>query len=185
MPDLQQIAVVDTTPPEIDCPPDATILWTADRSPDALGFATGSDTCGEVEIDFSDVSVPGVCRSEEVTRTWTATDECGLDTPCDQQISIRGPKDAIEDLEKLLKSLGLPKGIENSLSSKLQNAVKSVCNGNAKPAVNQLEAFIKEVTAQSGKKIDPADAAALIAAAQAIIDAIEDPDNGGACPNGC
>jgi hypothetical protein len=35
-----------------------------------------------------------------------------------------------------------------------------------------LNAFINQVSAQSGKKIDAADADALIAAAQAIIDQI-------------
>jgi hypothetical protein len=186
MPDLQQIRVVDTTAPDVACPEARTILWTDDRSPTSLGYATGSDLCSDaVGIGFNDVSVPGVCRSEEVTRTWTATDECGLETPCDQLISVRGPKDSIDDLGALVSGLGLPLGRENALSSILGNGVESVCANSPTPAVHQLEAFIHQVTAQSGKSIDPVDAAKLIARAQAIIDAIEDPDDGGACPEGC
>lgn len=182
MPDLQQIRVVDTTPPDIACPDARTILWTADRSPAALGSATGADTCGDVGIDWSDVSIPGICLSEEITRTWTATDECANETPCDQPIHVRGPRDAIEDLSIVLAGLDLPRGIHNSLASKLRNAVNSVCRGNATPAGNQLEAFVNEVLAQRGKAINPADADALIAAALAIVDAINE---GGACPESC
>lgn len=182
MPDLQQIRVVDTTAPEVDCPEARTILWTADRTPDALGSASGTDACGQVGIDWSDLSVPGVCLSEEVTRTWTATDECGLETPCDQPIHVRGPKDAIEDLDDLLSGLDLPMGLGNSLAAKLRNAVRSVCRNNPIPAVNQLEAFVNQVLAQRGKKIDPADADVLMASALAIIDAI---NQGGTCTGGC
>lgn len=181
MPDLQQIRVVDTTDPEIDCPDDATILWTDDRSPDALGFATGSDTCGGVDIDWDDVSVAGVCLSEEITRTWTATDDCGNDSDCDQLIHVRGPKDAISDLKDDVVALGLPRGTENALLATLNSAENKVCRGDAS-AVNQLEAFINQVEAQRGKRIDPDDADRLIAAARAIIDAL---DQGGACPGGC
>ena len=133
-------------------------------------------------IDIADVSVAGICLSEEVTRTWTATDACANETPCDQPIHVRGPRDAIEDLTDLLLGLGLPKGIENALSSTLGNGERSACRGNSTPAVNQLTAFVNQVTAQLGKKIDPADADALISAALAIIDAI---NQGGVCPDGC
>lgn len=189
VPDLQQIHVVDTTAPDITCPVDRIILWTDDPSPASLGSATGSDLCNEPDVDvdiaFSDVSVPGVCRSEEIVRTWLATDQCGLETPCDQQISVRGPKDAIEDLNAELSLIGLPDGPENALSSTLRNGVDSVCDNRSIPAVNQLEAFIHQVEAQSGQLIEPADADRLIAAARAVIAAIQDPAQGGACPEGC
>lgn len=185
MPDLQQIRVVDKTEPEITCPEPRRILWTDDRSPYSLGKASGTDVCGDVGIGFDDVSIAGVCRSEEVTRTWTATDACGLETPCEQPISVRGPKDAIEDLDATLLGLGLADGLENALSSVLDNGVESVCANRPTPAVNQLEAFINQVMAQSGQAIDAADAIRLRDAARAIIDAVEDPASGGACPEGC
>jgi len=189
MPDLQQIEVVDTTPPEITCPEDQTILWTSDRSIDSLGNGEGYDVCNappdDVAVGFGDVSVPGVCRSEEIARTFTATDACGLQTPCTQRISVRGPRDAIDDLAGLLSGLGLPQGIDNALSSTLQNGVDSVCANNSTPAVNQIEAFINQVEAQTPARISQADADRLIDAAAAIIAAIEDPVNGGACPEGC
>lgn len=183
MPDLQQIRVVDRIAPEITCPDPRTILWTDDRSPTSLGSATGTDACDDYpDIAFSDLSVPGICLSEEVTRTWTATDDCDNATPCEQPIHVRGPKDAIDDLDAFLSGLGLPRGIENSLSAKLEAAARSVCRGNATPAGNQLEAFVNEVLAQRGKMIPAAAADALIDKALAIIDAINE---GGACPDRC
>jgi hypothetical protein len=181
-PGLQQISVVDTTPPEIVCPPEQVILWVDDRSPAALGFANAVDTCADVVVEPEDVSIAGVCLSEEVTRTWTATDECENQTSCDQPIHVRGPRDAMLDLQGQVLNLELPNGLENSLSTKLENGVESACGGRPKPAVNQLDAFVNQVTAQRGKKI-PADAADdLIDAANSIIDAIGEE---GVCPDGC
>jgi hypothetical protein len=77
------------------------------------------------------------------------------------------------DLISQVEELGLPKGAENSLVSKLENALDSIGKGQTKAAVNKLEAFINEVEAQQGKKIPQSDADALIAAAQYIIAVIE------------
>ena len=70
-------------------------------------------------------------------------------------------------------ALELPAGIENSLVSKLKNAIDSIQKAQEKAAANKLEAFINEVEAQRGKKIPEADADALIALAQEIIDILE------------
>jgi parallel beta-helix repeat protein len=74
---------------------------------------------------------------------------------------------------ELVKALGLPKGIENSLVSKLENAAKKLSEQNFGAAINSLNAFINAVEAQRGKKIRVADADTLIEAAMAIIDVIE------------
>jgi hypothetical protein len=61
-------------------------------------------------------------------------------------------------LIKDIIDMDLNNGIETSLCSKLENAQKSVDNGQYKTALNQLNALIKEVKAQYGKKI-PKDSA--------------------------
>ena len=69
--------------------------------------------------------------------------------------------------------LNLQQGIENSLDSKLDavsKALDDVNKNNDIAAINALQAFINSVEAQRGKKILDADANALIAAAQEIID---------------
>jgi hypothetical protein len=78
----------------------------------------------------------------------------------------------IQSLIAQVESLGLPHGTENSLLAKLNAALASVNRGDATSAKGQLGAFINEVSAQSGKKIPAQSAAALIASAQQIINAL-------------
>jgi len=56
-------------------------------------------------------------------------------------------------------------GLLNSLCSKLGAAAASEARGNLRSKANQVEAFIQEVEAQSGKSITDAEAATLIALA--------------------
>ena len=71
-----------------------------------------------------------------------------------------------------MNDAGLEQGIQNSLDSKLQAALDSFSQGNQTAAKNQLAAFLNEVSAQSGKKIDDALADALSASALEILNAV-------------
>ena len=82
------VRVVDTTPPDITCPADMILECPADTAPSVTGEATATDTCGDVTITYSDVSVPGPGNTETITRTWTATDECGNSSSCVQTIAV-------------------------------------------------------------------------------------------------
>lgn len=83
---------------------------------------------------------------------------------------------APEKTERLVKkvvALDLPAGIENSLVSKLVNAIDSLEKGQDNAAINKLEAFINQVEAQRGKKnLTKEQAGELIASVQAIIESI-------------
>jgi len=73
--------------------------------------------------------------------------------------------------------MNLLKGIANSLLAKLDAALQKLADDNENndaAAINLLEAFIKTVEAQRGKKISEADANALIEAAQEIIELLSD-----------
>ena len=67
---------------------------------------------------------------------------------------------------------------KNSMFSKLDAALKSLEKGKDHTAVNQLGAFINYLEAQSGKKVSESAAEDLIAQTEAIIDQIEDGNNG-------
>ena len=105
----QVVTIVDTSAPEITCPDDITVQCTPDvesstdsscttalvtalknTSPAETGSATATDNCdADPAISFSDSSVDGSCPQEEViTRTWTATDNCGNSSTCDQAITV-------------------------------------------------------------------------------------------------
>ncbi|MCB9284988.1 MAG: HYR domain-containing protein, partial [Lewinellaceae bacterium] len=89
----QTITVEDTTPPEISCPDDVTIECSDSQDPEVnenLGFASAEDNCdSDPEIDFSDARVDGNCEDNyTIVRTWTATDDCGNPSSCDQTITV-------------------------------------------------------------------------------------------------
>ncbi len=82
------------------------------------------------------------------------------------------PEEALDALTELVESLGLSSELENALVTKLDHAAQSLAMGNTGAAINQLGAFINQVEAKRGNPLTEAQADALIAAAQAIIDAI-------------
>jgi hypothetical protein len=76
-------------PTVVFCPSDTTINCTAT----GLAFGTPSfdDNCDNaLTVTVAQDTVPGDCPAEKtVTRTWTATDDCGNFVTCDQSIRIQ------------------------------------------------------------------------------------------------
>jgi hypothetical protein len=81
------INVEDTTAPEFEVvPEDVTIECDQDLPTDE---ATAFDNCGEVTMTSSDVIADGDCPQEYVvTRTFTATDDCGNASTAVQTITV-------------------------------------------------------------------------------------------------
>ncbi|WP_296378263.1 gliding motility-associated C-terminal domain-containing protein, partial [Winogradskyella sp.] len=86
----QTINIIDETAPELTIPADVTVECSDDTSTTATGVATATDTCSTtIDIVSSDVTTPGTCDGEfTITRTWTATDECGNVATEIQTISV-------------------------------------------------------------------------------------------------
>jgi hypothetical protein len=79
---------------------------------------------------------------------------------------------ATANLQARVDSAGLDQGTQNALDSKLQAAIASFSRGDNKAAVNQLGAFINQVSALRGKKVAADLADSLVADAQRIIKAV-------------
>ena len=77
-------------------------------------------------------------------------------------------EEQINDLTELVESFDLPPGTENSLTSKLQNAIAALQASDTATACSCLTAFINECQAQSGKKLTTAQATQLINSASQI-----------------
>ncbi len=71
----------------IECPADVTLECPADTSPAATGEAT-ADGCGDVDVSYADLSLPGPGGTETITRTWTAAGGAGGTASCEQTIIV-------------------------------------------------------------------------------------------------
>ncbi len=74
----------------------------------------------------------------------------------------------VSNLIDLLRSFNLHKGIENSLTVRLEHAADAINTDNISGACDHLTAFINEVNAQAGKKLTLEQAAQLISSANQI-----------------
>jgi hypothetical protein len=81
---------------------------------------------------------------------------------------VGSPAELITDLIKTVNSLNLQPGIATSLDAKLRAAQASLAAGHIITTCNQINAFINEVMAQSGKKLTVTQANQLVAQANII-----------------
>jgi hypothetical protein len=87
----QTIIVTDTTAPVLaNIPSNVSVLCSAIPLPPASGVVTATDNCSTPTVSASvDVITPGSCSgSFIITRTWTATDQCGNAAPASQIITV-------------------------------------------------------------------------------------------------
>jgi hypothetical protein len=83
-------------------------------------------------------------------------------------VNVRTTEQGIAELIQIVLGFGLPKGIAKSFVTKLEHARDALLAGRPGDACADLEAFINQAQAQSGKTLTEAQAAQIIAAAQAI-----------------
>ena len=85
----QIITIVDNVPPVITCPSDLTIGCEGSTLPANTGTAAATDNCDATPtIAYSDVTVEVRAGEYTITRTWTATDDCGNSSVCNQLIDV-------------------------------------------------------------------------------------------------
>jgi len=82
------IVIEDTAAPVITCPADVTAFCSLSTDPVITGFATAIDICDPTPlITYADDLAQGFCPMI-LTRTWTATDDCGNTSTCVQIIEV-------------------------------------------------------------------------------------------------
>ena len=83
----QTITIVDTTLPEFTSIPADYTAECSENHP--MEDASATDNCGEVTLAVVEETVPGACAGDYiVTRTFTATDDCGNASSATQTITI-------------------------------------------------------------------------------------------------
>lgn len=98
----------------------------------------------------------------------TATDNAGNTNSVNVGYTVLTPAEQINDLITAINSFNLNGGTANSLTSKLDNAAKSLGKNNTNAACGQVDAFINQVNALSGNKLTAAQAAELLASANQL-----------------
>jgi hypothetical protein len=103
--------------------------------------------------------------------TWTAGFPNGVG-PADNLFALLGtadtPESRITDLEATVASLGLDRGTEKGLQSRLQLALGDLGSGDVTGACGAMQDFINLARSKAGKKLTSAQAAALIESATGI-----------------
>lgn len=148
------------------------------------GSYTDSDTddTHTIEWDFGDgIVVMGTLTPTHApanpgnyTVTLTVIDDDGGIGVTTVVICVKSPAEATNAVIENIETMDLPQGEVTSLVSTLENAVASLDNTQTNTAVNKLEASVNKIEAQKEKKFTAEEADALIAAAQWIIDNINE-----------
>jgi hypothetical protein len=135
----------------------AHLYWTNRNGVDPL-----SSSIGRADLNGQNVNQNFIVLPDNTQPLAVAVD-AGLTTT---------PPPSIEHLIQEVTDAGLPHGTANSLLAKLNNAQRKVSAGNVAAACGSLGAYINEVQAQSGKKLETEYADALVLEATAVRDSL-------------
>lgn len=171
-----EVTIIDTTPPDVLCPGDIEVDA---QSPSGAGVtfeSTALDVCdGVLPVSCAPLQSGDIFPVGLTTVTCSSMDASSNQGTCSFTVKVRSPEEMTVILRETMLELELHKGTENSFEVSITHALENLQEGDGAVARNQLNAFINKVEAQSGKKISPADAQALIALAEGILAATKLP----------
>jgi WD40-like Beta Propeller Repeat len=79
-----------------------------------------------------------------------------------------GARDQLVALRARITAFGLPKGIENSFTTKVDTAIRALDRGNVAATCGSLQALANHARAQAGKKLTQAQAGQIVADARSV-----------------
>ena len=127
---VQTITVQDTTAPTFveALPANATVECSAIPTAPVL---TATDNCGTATVSYAETSAPGTCAGNYIlTRTWTATDGCGLTATHVQTITIQDTTapvfDAAVPADVTVSCGSIPTAVTMTATDSCGNATVSV-----------------------------------------------------------
>jgi len=156
--------VLDSTPPQLTVPSNLTV--------DADSPAGAAVQYSVSAVDAVDGPVAATCSPESGTPfpigtstvTCSAADKAGNSATASFTVTVRSPAEQLARLQTQVAGVGPGR----SLVQKVAGANTKLAAGDSAGAVAALSDFEHEVQAQTGKKLDAATAADLLAAAERI-----------------
>lgn len=162
----QAVLVHDTIPPSIACPAPLVVNATGPNGAAVPFSVTATDNCSVSSL----TSAPASGSTFSIGTTTVNSQARDIALPMGNQSTCTFTvhvKSAAEQLQTLLLAVtGVGPG--KSLASKVEVALNAVQSGKLASACSQLNDFMDEVKAQSGKKLTNAQASSLLADAARI-----------------
>ena len=165
------VVKIDKTPPTLILPASITVDATSPAGAVVTYTRSATDALSGVVAVNCVLSSGSTFPIGTSTVACSATDEAGNTSSGSFQVLVQAAADQVANLAIMVENFNLAQGITNSLDAKLGNilsALSAAQTGSVANVCGQLNAFINEVQAQSGKKLTLAQANQLIAAATQI-----------------
>jgi len=158
-----EITVVDTTPPDLTVPADIVVDATSPAGAAVSFTVTAADLAGAATVNCLPAS-GGTFAIGTTTVSCTATDTSGNTSTKTFHVRVLGAGAQLTEL--IADSTGVGPG--TSLADKARQAKAYLAAGDDANACAALNAYLKELKAQTGKKVSAAKAAALAAEVRQI-----------------
>ncbi len=168
------VTVLDTTAPTLSGVPGDITVVTSSASGAVVAYTppTATDVVdGAVSVSCSPATGSAFAIGTTTVQC-SATDTQGNTASAHFDVTVQTLSQATLSLASQVDAAAVPAGIRGGLDASLSAAAAAFDRGNTAAGANELRAFENKVNAQTGKAIDPATAASMIAAAQQILGAV-------------
>jgi hypothetical protein len=173
-PSIISMSVSPTNPLRPGVPVELTVMFSdpgiLDTHTVTIKWGDGTSTNYTKEAGFNIMSGSHIyVKTGNYEIVVTLTDDDGGTSQASMHVVVNRSTISLDVLKGIIVGLKIPKGLKNSLLSKLENVLHSLEHHKIKAAIHQLRAFINFVEAQRGKKLSREEAKELMSTARSII----------------